>query len=289
MMKGKELKILSEQQEQHPFSQNCIRSNLAQSKRIRASSVWHILIQRNDSRSAVSWNDAGMNNADSKWVINMHFMFINLSSDTSLGAFSRLCLLILKKACQKVCSLGSSLSCRESALQHLHNPQYKISVSSPASFTFYILRNWCLGPSHITHPNLPFKILLSADWCFPLILLFPAISCLSLPSPLPFSFSLLSQHSFFFTIFFCQASHLLSLLNCSLLTNTPTKSVDCLWSVCHIKDNFNVKHICILNHKLRAYEVTMLITMVFLLEFFKMLDASQCLKFSLKILLELLS
>lgn len=38
---------------------------------------------------------------------------------------------------------------------------------------------------------------------------------------------------------------------------------------------------------MRAYEVTVLITTVFLLAFFKMLDASQSLKFSLKILLVL--
>lgn len=205
MMKVKEFKILSEQQEQHPFSWNCIRSNFAHSKWIRASRVWHVLIQTNDSKLAVSWNDAGMNNADSKWVVNIHFMFINLSSDTSLGAFLRLCLLILQSLARKYVPWE--------VLSHLENllwNTYTTHSTKPATppqpallCIFFIIGALDLLIS--CTPNLPFKIPLSADWCFLLILLFLAFPALVyLHTYILASFSYQSITFFFFlTRFFC--------------------------------------------------------------------------------------
>lgn len=150
------------------------------------------------------------------------------------------------KSCQKACSLGSSLSSRESALEHLHNPQYKISISSSASFPLYILQNRCFGPSHVMHPKSPIQ-----DSTFCRLVLPLKWSAYSLPFPaFVYLLTSVSFHSFIFLQgFFAKLliSELFSLLNCSLLTSIPTKALDSLWSACFVKANFNIKHICILN------------------------------------------
>lgn len=178
-MKVKEFKILSEQQEQHLFSWNCIRSNLAQSKWIRTSSVWHILIQRNDSKLAVSWNEAGLNNADSKWVINMHFMFVNPSSDTSLGAFLSFCLLILQSLVRKYVpwDVPSHLENLIWIIYTIHNTK-SASPTQPALLCICFM----IGALELLMSctlNLSFKFSLSADWCF--LLNNPLILCHFLP------------------------------------------------------------------------------------------------------------
>lgn len=195
MMKVKEFKILSEQQEQHPFSWNCVRSNLALSKWIRDSSVWHILIQRNDSKLAVSWNEAGMNNADSKWVINMNFMFINLPSDTLLGAFSNLCLLILQSLARKYVP-WKVLSHLENLLWNIYTTHNTKSASPPQPALlcmFFIISALDLLMSCTL--NLPFKISFSADRC--LLLNNPLIPCHFLPQS-TYLWAAVSYHSITF-------------------------------------------------------------------------------------------
>lgn len=112
------------------------------------------------------------------------------------------------KSCQKACSLGSSLSSRESALKQLHNPQHKISISSSASFPLYILQNQCFGPSHVMHPKSPIQ-----DSTFCRLVLPLKWSAFSLPFPaFVYLLTSVSFHSFIFYKVFLPS---FSSLNCS--------------------------------------------------------------------------
>lgn len=126
-------------------------------------------------------------------------MSVNPSSDTSLGTFLSFCFLILQSLVRKYVPWEVP-----SHLENLIWIIYTIHNTKPASPPQPALLCICFMIGALEHLmsctlNLSFKFSLSADWCF--LLNNPLIPChfrLSLPSPLPFNFSLLSQHYFFF-------------------------------------------------------------------------------------------
>lgn len=169
MIKLKEFKILSEQQEEFSFSLKFCKSK-SYTKWIRTcggDTSWLKGIRtRQDHEMKI-----GVNNAGNEWAINIHFMFISPCSATSLEVFLNLG--DFTKSCSKASSLLENLifgmSAQPSGNQHL-----------PLSRIYFVYSSWLVLQTFPRTTSLPFKLTISADWCFLLNDL--VIPCCFLPS-----------------------------------------------------------------------------------------------------------